>query len=182
MIRLDKVTKAYEGNTVLSGLSLELPDKGFCAVTGRSGTGKTTLLNIIAGLCAPDSGTVQSTDQISMVFQVRDHCHRLTKPLSRQSRDCPPVTRSAEIEIELVQAAPGATLARPCDIVDSAPPADILDRPCDIHDAGPSSGSAQPVLASLRPVFGNASPAMRFSEACQSAKAPCWDRCPRISA
>ena len=69
MIRLDKVTKAYEGNTVLSGLSLELPDKGFCAVTGRSGTGKTTLLNIIAGLCAPDSGTVQSTDQICMVFQ-----------------------------------------------------------------------------------------------------------------
>lgn len=69
MIRLDKVTKAYEDNTVLSGLSLELPDKGFCAVTGRSGTGKTTLLNIIAGLCAPDSGTVQSTDQISMVFQ-----------------------------------------------------------------------------------------------------------------
>lgn len=69
MIRLSNVTKAYEGKTVLNGFSVELPDKGFCAVTGRSGTGKTTLLNIIAGLCIPDSGTVQSTDQISMVFQ-----------------------------------------------------------------------------------------------------------------
>ena len=69
MIRLDKVAKAYDGKAILNGLSLEFPEKGFCAVTGRSGTGKTTLLNIIAGLCAPDSGTVHSADQISMVFQ-----------------------------------------------------------------------------------------------------------------
>ena len=69
MIHLNNVTKAYEGKTVLQDFSLTLPDKGFCAVTGRSGTGKTTLLNIIAGLCAPDSGTVQSAHQISMVFQ-----------------------------------------------------------------------------------------------------------------
>ena len=69
MIRLSNVTKVYEGKTVLNGFSAELPDKGFWAITGRSGAGKTTLLNIIAGLCTPDSGTVQSTDQISMVFQ-----------------------------------------------------------------------------------------------------------------
>ncbi len=69
MIRLSNVTKAYEGNTVLKDFSLELPDKGFCAVTGRSGTGKTTLLNIIAGLCAPDSGNVITAGDISMVFQ-----------------------------------------------------------------------------------------------------------------
>lgn len=69
MIRLNNVTKAFEGKTVLRDFSLELPDKGFCAVTGRSGTGKTTLLNIIAGLCAPDSGSVHTTNDISMVFQ-----------------------------------------------------------------------------------------------------------------
>lgn len=69
MIRLDNVTKAYEGKTVLKDLSLDLPDRGFCAVIGRSGTGKTTLLNIIAGLCIPDSGAVHTTDDISMVFQ-----------------------------------------------------------------------------------------------------------------
>lgn len=69
MIRLDNVKKVYDGKTVLSGLTLELPDKGFCAVTGPSGTGKTTFLGIIAGLCTPDSGSVHTTDRISMVFQ-----------------------------------------------------------------------------------------------------------------
>lgn len=69
MIRLDQITKAYNGRPVLDHLSLQLPDRGFCIVTGPSGAGKTTLLNIIAGLCTPDSGTLYAPDSISMVFQ-----------------------------------------------------------------------------------------------------------------
>ena len=55
MIRLDKVDKYYnkgQANAihVLNQISLELPDKGMVAVFGRSGCGKTTLLNVCGGL------------------------------------------------------------------------------------------------------------------------------------
>ena len=48
MIRLDHVYKGFNGNAVLEDISLALPEKGFCAITGRSGRGKTTLLYLIA--------------------------------------------------------------------------------------------------------------------------------------
>ena len=37
MIRLDHVYKGFNGNAVLEDISLALPEKGFCAITGRSG-------------------------------------------------------------------------------------------------------------------------------------------------
>ena len=42
--------------TVLDGLHLEVEQGGFVAVTGVSGTGKTTLLNILGTLIKPDGG------------------------------------------------------------------------------------------------------------------------------
>mgnify|MGYP000461741247 CR=1 FL=1 len=59
MIRLDHVYKGFNGNAVLEDISLALPEKGFCAITGRSGRGKTTLLYLIAGLYKPDRGSIQ---------------------------------------------------------------------------------------------------------------------------
>ena len=35
---------------VINGVDLELPDKGMVAIFGKSGCGKTTLLNVIGGL------------------------------------------------------------------------------------------------------------------------------------
>lgn len=70
MIRLEHVYKGFDGNAVLEDISLILPEKGFCAITGRSGRGKTTLLYLIAGLYRPDRGSVhRDGERISMVFQ-----------------------------------------------------------------------------------------------------------------
>ena len=70
MIRLDHVYKGFNGNAVLEDISLALPEKGFCAITGRSGRGKTTLQYLIAGLYKPDRGSIQRNGEtISMVFQ-----------------------------------------------------------------------------------------------------------------
>ena len=44
---------------VINHLSLSLPEKGFIAITGRSGCGKTTLLNAIGGLDRLGSGTIE---------------------------------------------------------------------------------------------------------------------------
>ncbi len=75
MIELRNISKFYKGEAVLDSFSATLPDDGFVAVTGASGIGKTTLLNIIAGLVKPDSGEVifsgqaDASGRISMVFQ-----------------------------------------------------------------------------------------------------------------
>jgi len=68
-MKLDHVSKSYQGRTVLRDFSLELPDRGFCCILGPSGAGKTTLLRLMAGLEQPDSGTVTVSAPVSMVFQ-----------------------------------------------------------------------------------------------------------------
>ena len=58
LIRLDGISKAYDGETVLDNLSLEIHDKEFITLLGPSGCGKTTTLRIIGGFETPDAGDV----------------------------------------------------------------------------------------------------------------------------
>jgi len=58
MLELDQLSKTYGGRPVLSRLSHVFAPGEFVAIMGESGVGKSTLLNLIAGLDAPDSGRV----------------------------------------------------------------------------------------------------------------------------
>lgn len=58
MLQLDHLTKSYNGRTVLAGLSHSFAPGEFVAIMGESGVGKSTLLNLVAGLDTPDSGQV----------------------------------------------------------------------------------------------------------------------------
>jgi putative ABC transport system ATP-binding protein len=60
-VAVEDVRKSYEGGRVraLDGLSLEVPARGFVAVTGPSGCGKSTLLNLVGALDRPDSGEIR---------------------------------------------------------------------------------------------------------------------------
>jgi putative ABC transport system ATP-binding protein len=62
MIQLRNVTKTVrsgtEDLTILSNVSLDIPEGQFIALTGASGSGKSTLLGLMAGLDAPTSGTI----------------------------------------------------------------------------------------------------------------------------
>jgi len=52
------VTKRFGARAVLSGVSLELARGEYVAILGESGIGKSTLLNVIAGLEPVDSGSI----------------------------------------------------------------------------------------------------------------------------
>ncbi len=58
MIKLDGICKSYGEKNVLRGVFLRVSDGEKIAIMGESGCGKTTLFRIIAGIEAPDSGTV----------------------------------------------------------------------------------------------------------------------------
>ena len=69
MIRIQNLHKYFnKGRTneihVLNGIDLTLPEQGMTAIFGKSGCGKTTLLNVIGGLDGFASGsvTVESSD------------------------------------------------------------------------------------------------------------------------
>ena len=58
LIRLQGVSKAFDGETVLENVSLDIHDKEFITLLGPSGCGKTTTLRIIGGFETPDTGDV----------------------------------------------------------------------------------------------------------------------------
>jgi putative ABC transport system ATP-binding protein len=62
VLRLDKVTKRFADRIVLNGVSLDVAAGEYVAIIGDSGIGKSTLLNVIAGLEPADSGKVFFND------------------------------------------------------------------------------------------------------------------------
>ena len=58
ILTLSNVSKGFGENPVLRDISMSVAQGEFVAILGFSGTGKTTLINLIAGLDMPDSGTV----------------------------------------------------------------------------------------------------------------------------
>ena len=57
-IRLENVTKSYNGEPVLENINLRIPSGNFFALLGPSGSGKTTILRLIAGFETVDSGRI----------------------------------------------------------------------------------------------------------------------------
>lgn len=74
------ITKGFWGKTVLDGFSADFPTGGISCITGNSGIGKTTLLNIIMKLVPSDGGEIDPDfgGRISAVFQEDRLCERLS--------------------------------------------------------------------------------------------------------
>jgi putative ABC transport system ATP-binding protein len=53
------VSKSYRGHSVIDGMNLTVSEGEMVAITGKSGSGKTTVLNMLGLLEMPDQGTVR---------------------------------------------------------------------------------------------------------------------------
>ena len=58
IIELKNISKAFDGETVLNDISLDIYDNEFLTLLGPSGCGKTTTLRLIGGFETPDDGDV----------------------------------------------------------------------------------------------------------------------------
>lgn len=79
MLTLRHLNKSYgKQRPVLTGLSYTLAASEYVAIMGDSGVGKSTLLNLIAGLDTPDSGDIL-IDQVNMSTLDDDAATRLRR-------------------------------------------------------------------------------------------------------
>lgn len=59
ILELNKISKSYGGQNVLTGIDLSLASHQTYVLLGPSGCGKSTLIKIMIGLILPDTGNVQ---------------------------------------------------------------------------------------------------------------------------
>jgi biotin transport system ATP-binding protein len=83
-IVVDQITHKFDDVPVIDGVSLDMPERRI-GIIGANGSGKSTLARLIAGLIAPDDGTVRVNDvdvfkdrkgaleTIGIIFQNPDH-------------------------------------------------------------------------------------------------------------
>lgn len=75
-IAIDGITKIYatsDGNkTALNNVSFQIDEGSVTVIGGENGSGKSVLMNIIAGLEKPTSGKIHSFAKAGLVFQEAD--------------------------------------------------------------------------------------------------------------
>ena len=100
MLTLNNIYKTFNANTVneklvLNGLNLTLNDGDFVTVIGGNGAGKSTMLNMIAGVHFPDHGTIILDNED--ITKLPEHVR--AKHLGRVFQD-PMMGTAASMEIE----------------------------------------------------------------------------------
>ena len=64
VVHIDSVSKAYNREKILNNVSLEIDEGERIVILGPSGCGKTTILRLIAGFVAPDTGGITLSGEV----------------------------------------------------------------------------------------------------------------------
>ncbi|MGE5846398.1 MAG: energy-dependent translational throttle protein EttA [Ignavibacteria bacterium] len=74
VIEIENLSKAYDDNILIDGLTFSIPPGAVVGIIGPNGAGKTTLFKMITGQEKPDNGNIKigSTVKFSYVDQSRD--------------------------------------------------------------------------------------------------------------
>lgn len=110
MITFERVSKAFDSLKVLQDFSLHIATGQIVGVVGPSGSGKTTILKLITGITAPDSGAVDvAPGTLGYVFQEprllpwRTALDNVAAPLRAQGKTKVEARRAAAHWLERVE-------------------------------------------------------------------------------
>ncbi len=106
LVLVRDLEKSFNGEKILEGISLEVKRGEVVGLVGPNGTGKSTLVKILAGVERTDSGEVSVRGNLSIVYQedyllpwkrLRDNLCLWAK---FRGRDCEPLEVSKRLGIE----------------------------------------------------------------------------------
>ncbi|RPJ35121.1 MAG: ABC transporter ATP-binding protein, partial [Planctomycetaceae bacterium] len=68
LVSLQEISIAFGGPPLLEGVRLQIDKQQRIGLLGRNGTGKSTLMKILAGQVVPDAGTVQTESGLKIAY------------------------------------------------------------------------------------------------------------------
>ncbi|HJS54907.1 MAG TPA: ABC transporter ATP-binding protein, partial [Chitinophagaceae bacterium] len=77
-VELQNLNFQYAGNHVLKGFSLSVKKGDFIGITGKSGKGKTTILNLLLGFLSPSEGKILINDSCVSAKEIENYWPRIS--------------------------------------------------------------------------------------------------------
>ncbi len=77
-IIFENVKKSFGDKLVLNDFNLKLKENEISCIMGSSGSGKTTIINLILGFLKPDAGKITAPNKFSVMFQEDRLCEDFT--------------------------------------------------------------------------------------------------------
>ncbi|WP_029232694.1 ABC-F family ATP-binding cassette domain-containing protein [Butyrivibrio sp. VCB2006] len=81
ILNVENVSKTYMSKPVLSGISVGIEDTDKIGIVGTNGTGKSTLLSIVAGVVEPDEGQVVISNGLRISYLPQNPVFDVNKTL-----------------------------------------------------------------------------------------------------
>lgn len=81
LVKLKEVSKEFGNNLILDRVSLTIEEGDIYAIIGKSGSGKSTILNMIVGFLKPDEGEVSYYTVTGKEIKLRNNSMRVKKIL-----------------------------------------------------------------------------------------------------